>query len=237
MLKRPVPHTRRVLVGLVVAGAVVTGAAYATWTVRPATKVVTSSGGAVAAAPEATIDLVADNQPMREVARLAPNSKADAGKAPAQADVAGNQLAPPKYPADAVANKVSGKVVLLVDVAADGSVADAKVEKSEPAGVFDQAALDAAKDWTFKPAMKDGKPVAGRVRVPVTFDAKWDGQNSGAPMDVGADKEADPAAYDWIKTDPAVDNGVQSQMCDVIQLDPQSGISYCGRLKRTASQH
>jgi TonB family protein len=158
------------------------------------------------------------------------------GKAPAQADVAANLLAPPKYPADAVASKISGKVVLLVDVAADGSVADAQVEKSEPAGVFDQAALDAAKDWKFKPTMKDGKAVAGRVRVPVNFDATMDGKNSGAPMKSGADREADSAAYDWIKIDTAADSSVQALTCDVVQGDAQSSVVYCGRLKRTASQ-
>jgi TonB family protein len=224
MLKRPVPRTRRVLAGLVVAGAVVTGAAYATWAARPATKVVSTSYP------------VADNPPMREVARLVQDPEADAGKVPAQADAAGNQLAPPKYPAAAVANKVSGKVVLLVDVAADGRVTDAHVEKSEPAGVFDQAALDAARDWKIKPAMKDGKPVAGRVRVPVDFDARRGSENSDAPMKVGPDKEADPAAYDWIRIDTAAAGRVQRRTCDVFHGGVQSSVGYCGRLKRTVSQ-
>ncbi|HZW17816.1 MAG TPA: TonB family protein, partial [Luteimonas sp.] len=92
-------------------------------------------------------------------------------------------LAPPKYPADAAANKVTGKVVVIVDVAADGSVADARVEKSEPAGVFDQATLVAVKQWKFQPAIKDGKAVAGRVRVPVNFDMD-------APEDAASDGKA-----------------------------------------------
>lgn len=82
-----------------------------------------------------------------------------------------SRLPPPKYPAEAAAGKVSGKVVLIVDVAADGTVRNVAVEKSEPAGVFDTAAVEAAKQWTFNPSMKNGKPVAGRVRVPITFDA------------------------------------------------------------------
>jgi TonB family protein len=88
----------------------------------------------------------------------------------AQVDIRSRQLAPPKYPADAAAARTTGKVVVIVDVAADGSVSDARVEKSEPAGVFDQATLEAVKKWTFQPALEDGRPVAGRVRVPVTFE-------------------------------------------------------------------
>jgi TonB family protein len=77
--------------------------------------------------------------------------------------------APPRYPQSAVDQKIGGRVILLVDVAADGSVTDAVVERSEPAGVFDQATLEAAKQWKFSPAIENGKPVAGRVRVPVHF--------------------------------------------------------------------
>ena len=216
MLKRPVPGARRVLIGLVIAGMVVAGTAWATWAARPATKAVTGSAAAATAA----------DPPVKPVAH----------DRPAQADADGNVLTPPKYPADAVANKVSGKVVLLVDVAADGSVTDAQVETSEPAGVFDQAALGAAKDWKIKPAMKDGKPVAGRVRVPVDFDVKGGGEDSGAPMKVGADREADSAAHDWIRIDTAADSSVQRLACDVVQADSRSSVVYCGQLKRTAGQ-
>src|SRR3546814_1945739 len=82
----------------------------------------------------------------------------------AHVEIQSRMTAPPKYPADAVAARTTGKVVVIVDVAADGSVSDARVEKSEPAGVFDQVTLEAVKKWTFQPALKDGKPVAGRVR-------------------------------------------------------------------------
>lgn len=91
---------------------------------------------------------------------------ADAG---ASVDVRSKNLAPPKYPAEAAAARITGRVVVIVNVAADGSVSDARVEKSQPAGVFDQATLDAVRQWKFEPAIKDGRPVAGRVRVPVDF--------------------------------------------------------------------
>jgi len=45
------------------------------------------------------------------------------------------------------------------------------VESSEPAGVFDAAAVDAARRWTLVPGHEDGQPVEGWVRVPVDFSA------------------------------------------------------------------
>src|SRR3546814_13885128 len=77
--------------------------------------------------------------------------------------------APPKYPADAVAARTTGQVVVIVDVAADGSVSAARVQKSEPAGVFAQVTLEAVTKWTFPPASQDGTPVSVRVPAPVTF--------------------------------------------------------------------
>lgn len=79
---------------------------------------------------------------------------------------------PPRYPAGAAAQGIDGKVMLLVDVDAEGNPTAVEVERAEPAGVFDQATLDAVMKWKFNPEMKDGKPVAGRVRVPVEFRAK-----------------------------------------------------------------
>ena len=154
--------------------------------------------------------------------------------APPHSAVASRQenLPAPKYPADAVAKKISGKVVLLVDVAADGNVKRVEVESSQPAGVFDEAAIDAAKDWTFNPAVESGKPVAGRMRVPITFDAN--AMEDEVPMKIPAGRNANPAAYDWIKFDNRVDKGIRKMTCDIINMDPQSSVAYCRRLKRIA---
>lgn len=84
-------------------------------------------------------------------------------------DAQGVFLPPPKYPAYAAEHNLSGNVVMIVDVASDGSVSDAIVERSEPKGMFDEQALAAVKQWRFTPAMKGGMPVAGRVRVPIQF--------------------------------------------------------------------
>lgn len=98
------------------------------------------------------------------------------------------QGTPPLYPKLAVDQKLSGKVVLLVDVAADGRVTGIVVESSRPAGVFDAAAIKAAWQWKFKPNLEKGQAVAGRVRVPVDFsipandDGAGAGENSGTPL-------------------------------------------------------
>lgn len=109
----------------------------------------------------------------------------DLSRTPAQA--------PPRYPAAAVAGKQSGRVLLKLLVGADGRVKDAVVEKSVPAGVFDEASLVAARQWTFDPRLKDGKPVEGWVRVPIDFAIDVDGDGSGAAAD-GPDAERQPLA-------------------------------------------
>lgn len=77
---------------------------------------------------------------------------------------------PPRYPAEAAAQGIGGKVVLVIDVDAEGRPGHIEIERSEPAGVFDQAVLDVAPQWRFTPQVKDGRPVAGRIRVPVDFE-------------------------------------------------------------------
>lgn len=75
----------------------------------------------------------------------------------------------PKYPVAAFEQGLSGKVELRVDVGADGKVVDVRVLSATPAGVFEDAAVTSARAWTFRPAMRDGRPVAASVKVPVTF--------------------------------------------------------------------
>lgn len=80
-------------------------------------------------------------------------------------------LAPPAYPADAQNEGVEGTVVLVVDLAPDGRVADAGIERSSGDRRLDASALAAVRGWTFRPEMQAGKPVATRVRVPIQFAA------------------------------------------------------------------
>lgn len=76
---------------------------------------------------------------------------------------------PHVYPVDVLENGVNGTVVLIVDVAVDGSVSATKVDRSAGDERLDAAALEAVGQWKFKPLVKDGRPVPGKVRVPVEF--------------------------------------------------------------------
>ena len=79
-------------------------------------------------------------------------------------------LTQPHYPKAAVDGKIGGQVQLKLLVGADGSVKHVEVASSQPAGVFDQMSINAAKKWHFNPARNaKGKPVAGYVMVPVIF--------------------------------------------------------------------
>lgn len=103
------------------------------------------------------------------------------GATPGSVDHATRALDQPTYPAAAVEQRIEGRVVLVVDIDAAGQVTDVVVESAEPAGVFDDAAAQAARKWMFNPAVEEGRRVASRVRVPVDFSMDPpDGQGPGA---------------------------------------------------------
>jgi len=75
----------------------------------------------------------------------------------------------PEFPARARAQGVTGSVTLFFVVDVDGSVQDVYVVESIPEDVFDQAAIDAVRQWEFEPGLHEGMPVAVRVRQTLTF--------------------------------------------------------------------
>ena len=77
----------------------------------------------------------------------------------------------PKYPEDARAEKVSGEVVIETYVGADGKVLEAKAINN-PDPRLAKAALEAFKQWKFKPATVKGKPVKAKMTVTVNFALK-----------------------------------------------------------------
>jgi protein TonB len=64
----------------------------------------------------------------------------------------------PKYTSDAMRAKIQGMVFVQIVVDANGSVEKARIIRGLHPDLDDQA-LDAARRWTFKPAMLDGRAV------------------------------------------------------------------------------
>jgi protein TonB len=73
----------------------------------------------------------------------------------------------PIYPQDAFVKKVEGTVLVEILIDSTGRVAQARVMQSIPA--LDAAALQAAYQWVFAPAMRRGRPVAIHANLPITF--------------------------------------------------------------------
>jgi TonB family protein len=75
----------------------------------------------------------------------------------------------PQYPQAARAREVDGWVDLELTVKADGSVDDVNVRQSEPAEIFDKAAVDAVRQWRYEPVIRNGQAVDQRTRVRIRF--------------------------------------------------------------------
>jgi TonB family protein len=83
--------------------------------------------------------------------------------------IAETKLAP-KYPAKARKMGLEGRVILLCIVQKDGSIGEIQVRKSPPSEYgFDEAAIQAVKQWRYKPCLKDGEPVDAYFVVVVDF--------------------------------------------------------------------
>lgn len=74
---------------------------------------------------------------------------------------------PPQYPAEAGRARIEGTVVLMALIGTDGSVKDVRVESGLP--ILAQAAIDAVKQWRYKPYMIGGEPVEVDSRITINF--------------------------------------------------------------------
>jgi TonB family protein len=99
----------------------------------------------------------------------APASGIGQGAVLADRNAIAHKMPPPSYPKIAFEQSIGGKVVVRVDIDAEGKATNVRVLEATPAGVFDEATVAAAKQWTFEPAIRNGKAVASALKVPVTF--------------------------------------------------------------------
>ncbi len=75
----------------------------------------------------------------------------------------------PEYPSQALRNNESGTVHLRITVDENGKPSDIVIERSSRSRALDRAAVQAVRRWTFRPAMQDGRAVAGELKVPIEF--------------------------------------------------------------------
>ena len=174
-LAREVPMSRRSLVLATAAAAVLlllvgaAGAAAVPFGEKP---------GASAAGPQAS-KATASTGAAAASATAAKGAAASAAKPPATGDdvlkVGGDVKEPvvvtrvaPVYPEEARKNRVQGRVILEAVVDEKGTVAKVRSLES-PDPTLSDAALEAVKKWTYKPATKKGKAVKVLMTVTVTF--------------------------------------------------------------------
>ncbi|MCC4596908.1 energy transducer TonB [Xanthomonas campestris pv. phormiicola] len=88
----------------------------------------------------------------------------------APTEVAAVQTPPPDYPIELACAGLGGKAVLSVVVGVQGKPSDVQVVGSSGQPKLDASAQQRVREWIFKPATRDGKPVARTIQVPVTFN-------------------------------------------------------------------
>ena len=81
------------------------------------------------------------------------------------------QYIEPLYPNDAYQNDISGYVSLSFTITRDGFVTNIRVVEAKPRQVFDRVALEAVRQWLFRPMVVKGEPTAkDDHRVRLQFD-------------------------------------------------------------------
>jgi len=77
----------------------------------------------------------------------------------------------PKYPEKAHDEEIQTDIILDIEILEDGTVGDVNIISAckDPAHGFENAAVDAARQWIFKPIMVDNVAVKRRVLYPVRF--------------------------------------------------------------------
>jgi protein TonB len=73
----------------------------------------------------------------------------------------------PKYPPEAGQARIEGTVVLLAVIGRDGTVEDVRVERGLP--VLAQAAIEAVKQWRYRPYFLNGEPVEVDSQITINF--------------------------------------------------------------------
>ena len=94
-----------------------------------------------------------------------PGARISVGSAVQAANLTNKVL--PIYPPLAKSVRLQGAVVLAIVIGKDGSVEEIKLVSGHP--LLAPAAMEAVKQWTYKPTMLNGQPVQVQTQVTVNF--------------------------------------------------------------------
>jgi len=127
------------------------------------------------AAPPPVSDLVSRREPVLNLPALA---------LPAIESPVPLQMRQPAYPEKALERGVEGSVVLEFGLTPDGSVKNVQVVNAEPAGVFDEAAINAFLQWKFQVPPQLSEAV--RFQQNLSFTLHGNGNATGSRNTVHA---------------------------------------------------
>ena len=85
----------------------------------------------------------------------------------------------PVYPPVAKAARVSGVVVLKATIGKDGLIHDLSVVSGPP--MLQSAAVNAVKQWVYRPYMLNGEPVEVDTMINVVFNLGESAPNASQP--------------------------------------------------------
>jgi periplasmic protein TonB len=126
-------------------------------------------GGVVGGVPSGVIGGILAGSP-RSVPTLAQGSAVTPARVHVAARVVEANLihdVPPTYPAEAGRSRIEGTVVLRAVIGKDGTVQDVRVESGLP--ILAQAAIEAVKQWRYKPYLLNGEAVEVESRITINF--------------------------------------------------------------------
>jgi len=87
----------------------------------------------------------------------------------ARVNTVSRRLNPPRHPQAALLARVEGRVWLSIDVDDKGNPTSIVVGSSSGSDALDQAALEAARNWNFCPAIQGGQSTPGQFQASIVF--------------------------------------------------------------------
>jgi bla regulator protein BlaR1 len=90
-------------------------------------------------------------------------------------------ISQPVYPHAALLQGIEGQVVIEFGLSADGDVLEPRVVSAQPAGVFDQAAVNAIRTWRY--AVPEAGANSRRYRQALAFTLSAGDATSGRQSD------------------------------------------------------